>query len=65
MPVYTYCRAFEKWPINTLSYMSAISGLMDDARTNIFPTSAWQKEDVQFIDCGSFITMFIVYGENP
>lgn len=63
MAVYSYIRAFPKVPINTMAYMSAVSGLMDDARTNI--GNGWTKDDVTFIDCGSYITMFIVWGTNP
>ena len=62
MAVYSYIRGFPKNPINTLSYMSAVSGLMDDARANI--GTGWTKDDVTFIDCGSYITMFITYGTN-
>ena len=62
MSVNCYIRAFPKLPISTLSYMSAVSGLMDDARANI--GTGWDKTDVQFIDSGSYITMFITYGTN-
>lgn len=62
MAVNAYIRAFPKIPIDTLSYMSAVSGLMDDARANI--GTGWTKDDVTFIDSGSFITMFITYGTN-
>lgn len=66
MAVYSYIRGFSKLDaevgISTLAYMSAVSGLMDDARANI--GTGWTKDDVQFIDSGSFITMFITYGTN-
>ena len=66
MAVYSYIRGFSKLNtetgVSTLSYMSAVSGLMDDARANI--GTGWTKDDVQFIDCGSYITMFITYGTN-
>jgi hypothetical protein len=63
MPVKAYIRGFPKLPRNTLSYMSAVEGLMDDARTNI--GNGWTKDDVTFIDSGSFITLIICYGTNP
>jgi hypothetical protein len=62
MAVQCYIRAFPKVPCNTMAYMSAVSGLMDDARTAI--GTGWLKTDVQFIDSGSIITMFITYGTN-
>jgi hypothetical protein len=66
MAVNCYIRAFPKlsvdYGISTLSYMSAVSGLMADARTNI--GTGWTRDNVQFIDSGSFITMFITYGTN-
>lgn len=62
MAVQTYIRAFTKVPYNTMEYMSAVSGLMNDARAEI--GTGWLKSDVQFIDSGSIICMFITYGTN-
>ena len=54
-----YIRGFLKVPYDTRSYMSAVSALFDEAVAEI--GSGWTKDDVTFIDSGSFITMFIVY----
>jgi len=62
MAVKTYCRGFLKNPIDTLTYMASLSSIMQDAITNI--GTDWTKNDVTYIDCCSYITVFITYGTN-
>ena len=62
MAVQCYIRGFPKCPYDTRTYMSAVSTLMSDAISEI--GTGWAKTDVQFIDSGSIITMFITYGTN-
>jgi len=54
-----YIRAFSKVPYDTRSYMSAVDTLFAEASADI--GGGWTSSNVQFIDSGSFITMFIVY----
>jgi len=62
MPVEVYCRGFPKFPCDTRSYMSALSTIMDDARTTLGSSSAvWTKDDVTYVDSGSYFTVFITY----
>ncbi len=54
-----YIRGFRKVPYDTRSYMSAVDTLFAEASAEI--GGGWTADNVQFIDSGSFITMFIVY----
>jgi len=62
MAVKTYIRGIQKCPYDTRTYMSAMDVLFDEARVEI--GTGWTKDDVQFIDSGSIITVFITYGTN-
>ena len=62
MAVEAYIRGFPKIPCDTREYISAVEVLMNEARADI--GTGWTKDDVTFIDSGSIITMFIVYGTN-
>ena len=57
MAVSSYIRAFPKVPYDTREYITMVNGLFADAITNI--GTNWTKDDVQFIDSGSIITMII------
>jgi|TARA_R110002126_G_C10123717_1_gene468758 hypothetical protein len=62
MAVSSYIRAFPKVPYDTREYIAMVNGLFADAVTNI--GTNWTKDDVQFIDNGSIITMIINSGTN-
>tara|TARA_R110000824_G_scaffold94690_1_gene228234 strand:+ start:4394 stop:4645 length:252 start_codon:yes stop_codon:yes gene_type:complete len=62
MAVSSYIRAFPKVPYDTREYITMVNGLFADAITNI--GTSWTKDDVQFIDNGSIITMIISSGTH-